>query len=376
MNVFKRGNLVKTNDNNMFVVDTVSQDNMANVYWINAVIDDKVNGLKLEYTTLKEHIPTDYLKHVDLDDIIEYIIKNDITVNLYMHIIGVNTVIPIQNAIHRNYEKIDFNVIANGRDLTFEIKGKNNTSSTAVINIVYDGELTYNININKEENKMTQKEAMLTRVANMTDAEVQNLAKLLETKTDELGKTLLPQSHPELEKVYANPTKQTIVLKWTDGTTTKANCDEADNFDLEKGVAVAMAKKYFTFNEIDRYTKWTEKIYGKELGKLITYQPKDIVNITFEDGETIEAVIKEIKPKSISAEVLNGNPETTTYAGMKLEIPFSRLSKIKIERVGNAEAYIKSKMTTIDTILNETMEIEKEKQETKTRQNNRKKTDK
>lgn len=55
----------------------------------------------------------------------------------------------------------------------------------------------------------------------------------------------------------------TIVL-WSDGTKTVVKCDERDEFDPEKGLAMAICKKYFGggfYNDI--FKKWIPEIDGQ-----------------------------------------------------------------------------------------------------------------
>ena len=61
---------------------------------------------------------------------------------------------------------------------------------------------------------------------------------------------------PKITKVIHND--PATVVKWTDGTKTVVKCGEHDKYDPEKGLAMAMAKKYFGnegkyYNEI---AKW------------------------------------------------------------------------------------------------------------------------
>jgi len=61
---------------------------------------------------------------------------------------------------------------------------------------------------------------------------------------------------PKITKVIHN--NPATVVKWTDGTKTVVKCGEHDKYDPEKGLAMAVAKKYFGnegkyYNEI---AKW------------------------------------------------------------------------------------------------------------------------
>ena len=48
----------------------------------------------------------------------------------------------------------------------------------------------------------------------------------------------------KIENIYVNEKKRTIVVKWYSGETTKVTCAPDDTWDLEKGVAMAIAKYY------------------------------------------------------------------------------------------------------------------------------------
>jgi len=65
---------------------------------------------------------------------------------------------------------------------------------------------------------------------------------------------------PRVENIYANEEKRTIVIKWVDGSTTKVTCDPKDTWDIEKGIAIAVAKKalgnnYNAYSILDKYIK-------------------------------------------------------------------------------------------------------------------------
>lgn len=58
---------------------------------------------------------------------------------------------------------------------------------------------------------------------------------------------------PKIENIYANKEKRTIVIKWQDNTSTKVTCNEKDTWDIEKGIAMAVAKKALG-NNYNAYT--------------------------------------------------------------------------------------------------------------------------
>lgn len=85
----------------------------------------------------------------------------------------------------------------------------------------------------------------------------------------EFGRTLVKNGivmgtniFPNIKKViFNNP--YTIVL-WTDGTKTIVKAQDGDNFDPEKGLAMAISKKAFgnDGNYYDKLKEWLEKAEG------------------------------------------------------------------------------------------------------------------
>lgn len=78
-------------------------------------------------------------------------------------------------------------------------------------------------------------------------------------------------THPEIKDVIFNP-PATIVF-WDDGTKTVVKAQNGEYFDPEKGLSMAIAKKYFGnkghyFEEIK---KWTEKYTAEEVVKEHTF---------------------------------------------------------------------------------------------------------
>jgi len=69
--------------------------------------------------------------------------------------------------------------------------------------------------------------------------------------------------HPQIvDVIFSGPA---TVVKWSDGTKTIVKCGEDDTFDKEKGIAFAIAKKYF--GNADGYykniRKWIDKGEGQ-----------------------------------------------------------------------------------------------------------------
>lgn len=61
--------------------------------------------------------------------------------------------------------------------------------------------------------------------------------------------------HP-YKNIYINKKKGVVTVIWEDGTHTKVKCQDGDNFDSEKGIALCFMKKYFNnrgcYNDVFR----------------------------------------------------------------------------------------------------------------------------
>jgi len=70
----------------------------------------------------------------------------------------------------------------------------------------------------------------------------------------------------KIKDVFVNKEKQTIVVKWENGETTKVTCDPADKWDIEKGVAIAIAKFYLgnNFNAGELFKRYLKKAERSE----------------------------------------------------------------------------------------------------------------
>ena len=105
-----------------------------------------------------------------------------------------------------------------------------------------------------------------------------------------------PKPNDRIEKViFNNPA--TIVL-WADGTKTVIKCDKEDEFDSEKGLAMAIAKKYLGTNKsgsnyYDVFEKWVPKKekkvfvgvgHGGVSTEIFTKADEIVSKITDQDG--------------------------------------------------------------------------------------------
>ena len=70
---------------------------------------------------------------------------------------------------------------------------------------------------------------------------------------------------PKIKKVHFNP-PATVVL-WTDGTKTVVKCQHDEQYDPEKGLAMAIAKKTFgnKGNYFNKIKEWTEPYHKAEM---------------------------------------------------------------------------------------------------------------
>lgn len=76
----------------------------------------------------------------------------------------------------------------------------------------------------------------------------------------------LDMSAFDIENIYVNEKKGTIVVKWGDGMTTKVKLEKGDVFDLEAGVSFALLKRLLiSHHHLQRVIK-DKVIYSKKEG--------------------------------------------------------------------------------------------------------------
>lgn len=85
-----------------------------------------------------------------------------------------------------------------------------------------------------------------------------------------------PQPVPMIKDVIFNP--PATIVKWGDGTKTVVKCQEGDEFDPEKGIAIAIAKKAMgnTGSYFNHIKKWAEKYKLNEIE--ISFEFNDAVS--------------------------------------------------------------------------------------------------
>ena len=67
---------------------------------------------------------------------------------------------------------------------------------------------------------------------------------------------------PEIERIYVNENKRTIVVKWLTGERTKVKCAKGDTWNVEAGINAAIVK----------YITKSNHAYYKDIHKKIEYQ--------------------------------------------------------------------------------------------------------
>ena len=54
-----------------------------------------------------------------------------------------------------------------------------------------------------------------------------------------------PKPTGGIENIFLNKEKGTVVIRWVDGTKTKVKCQDGEDFDAEKGIALCFMKRAF-----------------------------------------------------------------------------------------------------------------------------------
>ena len=120
---------------------------------------------------------------------------------------------------------------------------------------------------------------------------------------------VMKMKFPGIKKVHFND-PVTVVI-WTDGTKTIVRCQEGDVFDPEKGLAMAISKKYFgnKGNYCEVFKKWVpeEKTETRTIiGKVARIDKKDDgiyatinANTTVEAGTLLDA-LRQTRPSELS----------------------------------------------------------------------------
>lgn len=54
-----------------------------------------------------------------------------------------------------------------------------------------------------------------------------------------------PKPTGGIENIFLNEEKGTVVIRWIDGTKTKVKCQDGEDFDAEKGIALCFMKRAF-----------------------------------------------------------------------------------------------------------------------------------
>lgn len=67
---------------------------------------------------------------------------------------------------------------------------------------------------------------------------------------------------PNIDRIFVNKKKKTIVIKWNDGVRTKVKCAKDDTWNVEAGINAAVIKRIIKSNNA----------YYKDIHKKIEYQ--------------------------------------------------------------------------------------------------------
>ena len=289
MEKFKVGDIVKSNEDIIFKIDTICYCGL------------EVFGKKLSNNE-QIHYSSDEVKKVTFYEMLDFIKVNDyillinlskceksytncgvLTINKLLSNIDENRILgfcdEIEEGIDKTYYKcyyiqgkrycdksgyvVDFDNLDFDFDLReIEVKEKmnellniaeNNLKDAFKKSMVYGEETTVGdflskccnsyIDLINNDNKkveinMTRKEKELKDKIDTVDYWYTAVKEMLKLE-------------PKKDEVFVNNKKKTVVIKWADGRMTKVTCDKEDKYDLEKGVLYAMLKKFYAVEYIN-----------------------------------------------------------------------------------------------------------------------------
>ena len=95
-------------------------------------------------------------------------------------------------------------------------------------------------------------------------------------------------------KNYKTFNDKVVVVEFTDGTKTKAVCDNEDNFSLDAGLAICLLKK--AMGGSDNYNKYIRKLIKEheEDSCKTTKNPKKSCNCSKQNSEDLTQILKAI----------------------------------------------------------------------------------
>ena len=137
---------------------------------------------------------------------------------------------------------------------------------------------------------------------NLSLASPTTMATLIDILEARLNDSFIRRPTPEIKKVIFNP-PATIIL-WMDNSKTVIKAQNGEEFDPEKGMALAICKKLFGnkgnyFNEIK---KWTEPYYAENTPAIeFTYRGMplyDVVRNTIDDMNACFTLMPKNNPES------------------------------------------------------------------------------
>ncbi len=123
-------------------------------------------------------------------------------------------------------------VIFKGNSKVYTYKTKLNLIEGAVYDIVADNFTTY-------DNFILVKE-----IHNICDCYGHDIKHLREITNARLIQAP-PKPDGDVDRFYINPEKKTTVVIWKDGKKTIVKCQDDEEFDFEKGIALCFMKKAF-----------------------------------------------------------------------------------------------------------------------------------
>ena len=162
------------------------------------------------------------------------------------------------------------------------------------------------------------------------------------------------------DEVFVTTKNKTTVIKWKDGSVTKATCEDEDNFDIEKGIMIAMLKKYYTVEEIYEFIDKAKKAQELDLAKWRNRENKKVketlkVELSKKEAKEVIEKIEKIKNK----EYITADEYPKYKKALEDKIKEKEEELKKLEKEENS----KKKKHNLDDILDEIDKVEKNKKD-------------
>lgn len=295
---FKIGDIVKSKDNVIFRISQIGYCGLA-VYGKNLVNNEQKYYSSEEVKKVTFYEMLDFIKYRYMEliinkpklDILNCLIDftsgitkdisyiydsfdNSATLSYYINLNSNNLYVDFDNL---DYEK-DLKEIELKKKMNEALDiAEANLKDAFKKSMIYGEELTVGEFLNKCCNSyfdLTNNDNKKVEV-NMTREQVANAVKDMFRQ--------LNKPEPKEDTVFVNNKKKTTVIKWADGELTKATCDKEDKYDLEKGVMVAMLKKYYTVDEINSFIDKAKESQEKDMNKWREKENKKVKETLKED---------------------------------------------------------------------------------------------